>query len=349
MNDKITVGILGGGQLGMMLCQAYQNTNIETHVFCPDKDSPAKSYANRFTCANYLDKNAISSFNKSVDYITYEFENIPKETLEYIKNSKKLRPGIKSLESTQDRLIEKRFLEELNVPIAPYIEFKKEEDIQYILSKFGESILKTRRFGYDGKGQITIKDEIKFDSNLEKLINNAIIEKKIPFEFEFSQVVCRDIFGNVSHFPLVRNVHENHILKHSYAPLIFDSKLENDIKSITKKIVTSLDHIGVLTVEFFKTKNGILVNEIAPRVHNSGHWTIEGCSISQFKIHMDAIIGLKIEEPELLYNCHMVNLIGEEIYNWENKQSTDKIFIHLYGKKEVKTDRKMGHLTYITD
>tara|TARA_B100000029_G_scaffold146661_1_gene141998 strand:- start:139 stop:1188 length:1050 start_codon:yes stop_codon:yes gene_type:complete len=349
MNDKITVGILGGGQLGMMLCQASQNMNIETHVFCPDEDSPAKTYANKFTCADYLDKNEISNFNKSVDYITFEFENIPKETLEYIKNSKKLRPGIKSLESTQDRLIEKQFLEELNIPIAPYIEFKKEEDIQYILSKFGESILKTRRFGYDGKGQITIKDEIEFDSNLEKLTNNAIIEKKIPFEFEFSQIVCRDIFGNVSHFPLVRNVHENHILKHSYAPLIFDSKLENDIKSITKKIVTSLDHIGVLTVEFFKTKNGILVNEIAPRVHNSGHWTIEGCSISQFRIHMDAIIGLKIEEPELLYNCHMVNLIGEEIYNWENKQSTDKIFIHLYGKKEVKTGRKMGHLTYIAD
>jgi len=349
MNDKITVGILGGGQLGMMLCQASKNMNIETHVFCPDENSPAKPYSNRFTSADYLDENEISNFNESVDYITYEFENIPKETLEYIKNSKKLRPGIKSLESTQDRLTEKKLLEELDIPIAPYIEFKEEKDIEYILSKFGKSILKTRRFGYDGKGQITIKDKIKFDSNLKKLINNAIIEKKIPFEFEFSQIVCRDIFGNVSHFPFVRNVHENHILKHSYAPLNFDSKLEDEVKNITKKIVTSLDHIGVLTVEFFKTKNGILVNEIAPRVHNSGHWTIEGCSISQFRIHMNAIIGSKIEEPKLLHNCHMVNLIGKDIYDWEKKQSTDKIFIHLYGKKEVKTGRKMGHLTYIVD
>jgi len=345
MSKKTTVGILGGGQLGMMLCQESKEIDIETNIYCPDKDSPAKIYSNYFTCADYLDKKKITEFNDSVDYITYEFENIPTKTLDYINNKEKLRPGIKSLELTQDRLIEKEFLTKLNIPIAPYIEFKNHDDIEFTKSEFGEGILKTRRFGYDGKGQININKETShIDCN-----DDSIIEKKIPFHFEFSQVVCRDIYGNVSHFPFVRNVHENHILKHSYAPLKLDDNLEKKAKEITKTIAEELDHIGVLTVEFFKTNNDILVNEIAPRVHNSGHWTIEGCSVSQFKIHMQAIIGLEIKDPKLLHNCHMENLIGDDIYEWENIQSNNQTHIHLYNKKEVKKGRKMGHLTHIVD
>ena len=345
MNKKTTVGILGGGQLGMMLCQESKEIGIETNIYCPDKDSPAKLHSDYFTCADYLDKKKITEFNNSVDYITYEFENIPTKTLNFINNKEKLRPGIKSLELTQDRLIEKEFLTRLNIPIAPYIEYKNQNDIEIAKSEFGEGILKTRRFGYDGKGQINIsKNTYQIDSN-----EDSIIEKKIPFEFEFSQVVCRDVYGNVSHFPFVRNVHENHILKHSYAPLKLDNNLEKKAKKITKNIAEELNHIGVLTVEFFKTKNDILVNEIAPRVHNSGHWTIEGCSTSQFKIHLQAVVGMEIENPKLLHNCHMENLIGDDIHAWENIQSNNQTHIHLYNKKEVKKGRKMGHLTHILD
>jgi 5-(carboxyamino)imidazole ribonucleotide synthase len=345
MSKKTTVGILGGGQLGMMLCQASKEIGIETNIYCPDADSPAQLHSNYFTCANYLDKKKITEFNNSVDYITYEFENIPTKTLDYINNKEKLRPGIKSLELTQDRLIEKEFLKKLNIPIAPYIEFKNQDDIEFTKSEFNEGILKTRRFGYDGKGQININKNTSYIESNE----DSIIEKKIPFEFEFSQVVCRDIYGNVSHFPFTRNEHENHILKHSYAPLKLDNNLEKQAKEITKNIIEALNHIGVLTVEFFKTKTDILVNEIAPRVHNSGHWTIEGCSTSQFKIHMQAVIGMKIKDPKLLYNCHMENLIGDDIHAWENIQSNSQTHIHLYNKKEVKKGRKMGHLTHILD
>ena len=187
------------------------------------------------------------------------------------------------------------------------------------------------------------------DKNISTLLNQSIIEKKIPFEFEFSQVSCRDVFGNVFHFPLTRNIHENHILKHSYAPLDLPNDLKEHAREITRKIISNLDHVGVLTVEFFKTKENILVNEIAPRVHNSGHWTIEGCSSSQFKVHMQAVSGVKIIQPKLLNECHMINLIGNEINDWINKKSDSEMSIHLYHKNEIKNGRKMGHLTYIKD
>ncbi|MED5484183.1 MAG: 5-(carboxyamino)imidazole ribonucleotide synthase [Pseudomonadota bacterium] len=348
MNKNISVGILGGGQLGMMLCQASGNINIKTHIYCPDSDSPAQLYSDDFTCMDYLNENEIIKFSDSVDIITYEFENIPKETLELI-DSKKLRPGIKSLEQTQDRLIERKLLQKLDIPCAPYVELRNEEDFKYSIANFGESIIKTKRFGYDGKGQIGINENTKLNNDISVLFNEAIIEKKIPFEFEFSQVSCRDIYGNISNFPLTRNIHENHILKHSYAPLKLNDDLEIYAKEITKKILSDLEHIGVLTVEFFKTEENIIVNEIAPRVHNSGHWTIEGCSDSQFQMHMQAVSGIKIKQPELLYECHMENLIGNEINEWINKKSDNEVNIHLYNKKEVKNGRKMGHLTYIKD
>ncbi|MFL2815750.1 MAG: 5-(carboxyamino)imidazole ribonucleotide synthase [Alphaproteobacteria bacterium] len=348
MNKELSIGILGGGQLGMMLCQASKEIGINTHIYCSDEDSPAKHYSNKFTCEDYLNEKEIINFSNSVDIITYEFENIPKETLELI-NDNKLRPGIKSLEQTQDRLIERKLLEKLSIPYAPYKELKNEEDFNYSISNFGDAIIKTRRFGYDGKGQISVNQKTNFDENISSLFNQSIIEKRIPFEFEFSQVSCRDVFGNVFHFPLTRNIHENHILKHSYAPLDIPYDLEEHAKEITKKIISELDHVGVLTVEFFKTKENILVNEIAPRVHNSGHWTIEGCSSSQFKIHMQAVSGVKITQPKLLNECHMVNLIGEEINDWIYKKSDGDVNIHLYHKKEIKNGRKMGHLTYIKD
>ena len=348
MNKILSIGILGGGQLGMMLCQAAKEIGIYTHIYCPDEDSPAKHFSNKFTCQDYLNEKEIINFSNSVDIITYEFENIPKETLELISN-KKLRPGIKSLEQTQDSLVERKLLEKLDIPCAPYKELKNKNDFNNAITHFDNAIIKTRRFGYDGKGQIGVSQKTICDDNISALFNQSIVEKKIPFEFEFSQVSCRDIFGNVFHFPLTKNIHENHILKHSYAPLNLSNDFETNAKEITSKIITNLDHVGVLAVEFFKTKENILVNEIAPRVHNSGHWTIEGCSESQFKVHMQAVSGAKITQPKLLNECHMVNLIGEEINEWAKKKSDNEVKIHLYHKNEIKKGRKMGHLTYIKD
>ncbi len=348
MNKRLSVGILGGGQLGMMLCNASKKLNIETHIFCPDNNSPARLSSDFFTCKDYLDENEINNFDKKVDIITFEFENIPKRTLEII-NPKKIRPGIKSLEHSQDRLFERKLLEKLKIPCAPYSELRNKREFTHSKSKFIESIIKTRRFGYDGKGQISINKNTEFDENISILLNEAIIEKKIPFDIEFSLVSCRDTFGNIIHFPLTENIHENHILKHSYAPLELSQELEDQAKEINSKILCELDHIGILTVEFFKIKKSIIVNEIAPRVHNSGHWTIEGCSSSQFDLHMQAITGERIIQPKIISNCHMVNLIGDDIKEWINKKSSDKINIHLYKKNEIKKDRKMGHVTYLID
>ena len=176
MNKELSIGILGGGQLGMMLCQASKEIGINTHIYCPDEDSPAKHYSNKFTCKDYLNEKEIINFSNSVDIITYEFENIPKETLELI-NDNKLRPGIKSLEQTQDRLIERKLLEKLNIPYAPYNELNDEEDFNYSISNFGDAIIKTRRFGYDGKGQISVNQKTNFDKNISSLFNQSIIEK----------------------------------------------------------------------------------------------------------------------------------------------------------------------------
>ena len=342
---KPIIGILGGGQLGMMLCDAAKNIGVETHVFCLDNDCPSKGRSTYFSVGDYADKKEIIKFSNNVDYITYEFENIPIETLDCIKDQKKIRPGKKSLLLTQDRLTEKKFLDELNIPIAPYKDLRSIDDISSAQVEFTDSIIKTRTLGYDGKGQFSLKDSDDPNEVFNKILNNSIIEKKIPFEFEVSVIIARDIKGNTSFFPIGKNIHENHILKHTYNPMSLSENQTKKLIDYSEKIITKLNHIGVLAVEFFIAKDQILVNEIAPRVHNSGHWTIDACSISQFEQHMVCVSGNEIKEVVLKNSAHMINIIGAEIEDWCDKNNTEKVKIHLYNKKEAKKGRKMGHVT----
>jgi 5-(carboxyamino)imidazole ribonucleotide synthase len=339
------IGILGGGQLGMMLSDAANKIGITTHIYCPEKDCPASGVSNFFTAEDYNNKDEIKKFSNQVDYITYEFENIPIETFEFVDNKKKIRPGEKSLLLTQDRLTEKKFLESIGIPIAPFVSIETPEDIKKAHNQFKDCIIKTRTLGYDGKGQENIKNKEDYDEVFKRINGKSIIEKKIPFDFEVSVVMARDIYGNICHYPIGKNVHENHILKHTFAPIQLSDIQVTKLISYSKKIITELDHIGVLAVEFFIIKDDILVNEIAPRVHNSGHWTIDACDISQFEQHMICVSGKKIVPPTIKKNAHMINIIGDEVREWLNKESSESTKIHLYNKKEVKDGRKMGHIT----
>ena len=347
--SRSTLGIIGGGQLGSLLADAAKKLKIKTVILSDDANAPAKNFADQFIYGNYKDDNSINKFINLVDLVTYEFENIPYEILKKIDEHKIVLPKPRINKLIQNRYSEKDFLNQIDIRTTKYKLIKNKDEIK-LNENLIPGILKTCTMGYDGKGQIKLND-INSVKNLEIKFNQKyILEKIVDLKKEISIIITRFGKDNFEIYDPIENFHENQILRYSIIP----AEINNEIKSLAKNwtvlIAEKLDYIGTLCVEFFiDKKNNLYVNEIAPRVHNSGHWTIEGCSISQFRIHMDAIIGLKIEEPELLYNCHMVNLIGEEIYNWENKQSTDKIFIHLYGKKEVKTGRKMGHLTYIAD
>ena len=344
---KPIIGILGGGQLGMMLSNAAKKNGIKTHIYCPEKNCPASSVADFFTKESYSNKNAIERFSDQVDYITYEFENIPIKTIDFIKNKEKIRPGKKSLLLTQDRLTEKKFLEGLNIPIAPYKSIEGEDDIKNAHKQFNECIIKTRTLGYDGKGQESIGTQNNYKEIFEKITLKSIIEKKIPFKFEVSVIIARDIENNLCYYPIGKNVHKNHILKDTFSPIKLTKIQKNKLISYSKKIITELNHVGILAVEFFVTEDNILVNEIAPRVHNSGHWTIDACDVSQFEQHILCVAGEKVRVPILENNAHMVNLIGDEINDWTDKNNSENIKIHLYNKEEIKEGRKMGHVTYL--
>jgi 5-(carboxyamino)imidazole ribonucleotide synthase len=341
------IGILGGGQLGMMLSNAAKKIGIKTHIFCPEENCPASSVSDFFTKEDYNNKEAIEIFSEKVDYITYEFENIPIQTIDFIKNKKKIRPGKKSLLLTQDRLTEKKFLNDLSIPIAPYKSIETANDIKDAHREFNECIIKTRTLGYDGKGQEFISNQRNYERIFKSINLKSIIEKKIPFEFEVSVIIARDIENNLCHYPIGKNVHKNHILKDTFSPIQLTEIQINKLISYSEKIITELNHVGVLAVEFFVTEDNILVNEIAPRVHNSGHWTIDACDVSQFEQHILCVAGEKVKDPILKNNAHMINLIGDEINNWAGKSNSQNIKIHLYNKEEIKEGRKMGHVTYL--
>ena len=346
---KTIIGILGGGQLGMMLSDAAKKVGIQTHIYCPEDNCPASLSSEFFTKEDYNNKNAIERFSKQVDFITYEFENIPIETIDFIKNNEKIRPGKRSLLLTQDRLTEKEFLGSLNIPIAPYMTIETANDLRTAHIEFKDCIIKTRTLGYDGKGQESIKNQNNYSEIFEKIKLKSIIEKKIPFEFEVSVIIGRDIENNIYHYPIGKNVHQDHILKHTYSPIQLTDEQTDKLITYSEKIITELDHIGILAVEFFVTKDSILVNEIAPRVHNSGHWTIDACDVSQFEQHILCVAGKKIKKPILNNNAHMINLIGDDVREWVNESSSENTKIHLYNKSEIKKGRKMGHVTYLFD
>jgi 5-(carboxyamino)imidazole ribonucleotide synthase len=348
-----TIGILGGGQLGRMLAMAAARLGLRCQVFSPDPDSPAFDVVLNATCAEYADVEALELFANDVDVITYEFENVPAASAMILAARRPVLPDRKILETTQDRLAEKDFVKRLGIGTADYADVSSAGDLRAAIGKIGlPAVIKTRRFGYDGKGQAIIRDGDDTDKVWEDLgTKSAILEAFIPFEREVSVIAARSADGHVECYDVTENEHRDHILKISRAPADITEALAAQARSIAEKIANALDYVGVLAVEMFVVPgNGgptLLVNEIAPRVHNSGHWTLDGASISQFEQHIRAVAGWPLGTPLRHGPVTMTNLIGNDIEGYEQWLTVPGATVHLYGKGPARPGRKMGHVTQV--
>ena len=345
--SNTTIGIIGGGQLGSMLSSAAKNLNIKTVVISDDKDAPAQFFADEFIFCKYDDDLKIQEFCNKVDFVTFEFENIPYSTLSKINEIKKINPKPSINKILQNRLNEKDFLNNNNIRTTSYISVKNESELKSS-KDFIPGILKTCTLGYDGKGQYKINNEKELDNLKINFENNYILEKLVKLKKEISVIITR--FGPQEYeiYDPIENVHEDQILKYSKIPSEINENLFNQSKKWAIHIAEELGYIGTMCVEYFIDKNeNLYVNEIAPRVHNSGHLTINAYNISQFENHIRAICGLNKVETKKLYNAKMVNLIGEDILVYRNKKFKDNEFFFDYLKNTIKENRKMGHLTVI--
>ena len=348
-----TIGILGGGQLGRMLAMAAARLGLRCQVFSPDPDSPAFDVVLNATCAEYADVEALELFANDVDVITYEFENVPAATAMVLAARRPVLPAQRILETTQDRLIEKDFVKRLGIGTADYADVSSVETLQAAIARIGlPAVIKTRRFGYDGKGQAIIRDGDDPDQVWEDLgTRSAILEVFVPFEREISVVAARSADGHVECFDVTENEHRDHILKISRAPAAVSEALAAQARSIAERIANALNFVGVLAVEMFVVASArgptLLVNEIAPRVHNSGHWTLDGATISQFEQHIRAIAGWPLGKPVRHGPVTMTNLIGDDIHDYEQWLTVPGATVHLYGKGPPRPGRKMGHVTQV--
>ncbi len=345
-----TIGILGGGQLGRMLALAAARLGMKTHIYCPDEASPAFDVTPSRTVAAYDDETALAAFAASVDVITYEFENVPARTAEFLGSLKPLRPGANALSVSQDRLAEKAFLSINRIPVAPFAAIMDLDRLESELEELGTpAVLKTTRLGYDGKGQKIVHNMEDAALAWELLSPRPLVlEAYIAFEREISVIVARGLGGTIAAFEPAENVHRNHILKTSTVPADIKGKTAARAIAIAGEIVTALDYVGVLGVEFFVLEGGkLLVNEIAPRVHNSGHWTEAVAITDQFEQHIRAIAGWPLGDPTRWADVVMENLIGDEIDAIPGGLG-GATRPHAYGKAEARKGRKMGHINRIT-
>ena len=342
----ITLGILGGGQLGSMLCVAAKKLNIQTVIYCDDQDAPAQSFCDKFIYAKYDNKNEIYDFAKKVDVITYEFENIPFETLNELNKLKTVLPKPSINRLIQHRLAEKDFINKLNIRTTRYAHIQSKKDLTP-LDDFLPGILKTTTMGYDGKGQYPIKNTEQISSLDIDFSKEFILEKLVRLKKEISVLVTR--FGSHKYeiYEPIENIHKDQILRRSKIPADISDKLYDQSKDWATQIAEELKYIGTLCVEFFIDRNeNLYVNEIAPRVHNSGHLTINAYNVSQFENHVRAVCSLKKIPLKKISNAEMINLIGEQIIPYrENPKINNNQFFFDYLKKEIKEKRKMGHLT----
>jgi len=348
-----TIGILGGGQLGRMLAMAAARLGLRCQVFSPDPDSPAFDVVQNATCAEYADVEALELFANDVDVITYEFENVPAAAAMILGARRPVLPERKILETTQDRLAEKDFVTRLGIGTADYADVTSAAALRAAIAKIGlPAVLKTRRFGYDGKGQAIIRDGDDPDRVWQDLgTRSAILEAFIPFEREISVIAARSADGHVECFDVTENEHRDHILKISRAPADISEALAAQARGIAETIANALNYVGVFAVELFvvQAEGGptVLVNEIAPRVHNSGHWTLDGASISQFEQHIRAIAGWPLGRPVRHGPVTMTNLIGDDVNSYEQWLTVPGATVHLYGKGQPRPGRKMGHVTQV--
>lgn len=350
-----TLGMLGGGQLGRMFTIAARTMGYEVIVLDPDKSSPAGKLASEHLCADYQDQSALNSISSRCDAVTTEFENVPASTLEALAKTSPVRPGAQAVTITQDRIHEKTFLKENGFPTAPFAIIKSFEDLQQGIKTIGHpAILKVSRFGYDGKGQFGINSEPDIKPGWDALNAEAcVLEQRMPLDIEVSVVLARGLNGEVSTYPVAENIHEKGILEVSIVPARIDKELQNKVTEMAKQIARTLDYVGVMAVEFFISHGELLVNEIAPRPHNSGHYTLDACVTDQFEQQVRAISGLVLGETTLLTPVVMINMLGDIWHSgkapkWQKLLDHPNVKLHLYGKHEARPGRKMGHFNVLS-
>lgn len=346
-----TIGILGGGQLGRMIAIAAARLGYRCHIFAPDAESPAGDVSAALTRAGYDDVDALRAFAGAVDVVTLEFENVPVPAVKQLAALKPVRPGARALQVTQDRLAEKDFARGLALDTAPYRAVNDVAELKAALAALGTpAILKTRRLGYDGKGQVRIKGVDEADAAWREIGGTSnILEGFVAFDFELSIVAARGVDGSFRAFDAVRNRHEDGILRESRVPSAAPRSTIDAATAAAQHMAEALDYVGVFAVEFFVLKDGrIAVNEMAPRVHNSGHWTIDACRTDQFEQHVRAVCGLPLGPVERHSDAVMENLLGDGIDAWPALLAEPAAKLHLYGKSEARPGRKMGHVTRLS-
>ena len=341
------IGILGGGQLGRMLTVAASRLGLKAHIFEPGANTPAGQVAHQVTTASYEDEAALRRFAQSVDVITYEFENIPTSALDILEQIRPIHPGRRALAKSQDRLSEKEFLTGLGLKVAPYANVTTDAEAEAAAQSIGTpSILKTRRMGYDGKGQIRLKDASDMAEAWQAMQGApSVLEGFINFTHEVSVIAARASDGQVACYDPGENAHREGILHSTTVPATLSAAQRMDAVLLAGQILNALDYVGVMGVELFVTTDGLIVNEIAPRVHNSGHWTQNGCDICQFEQHIRAVAGWPLGDGSRHSDIRMENLIGAEMDRVPELRKTNAA-LHLYGKSEIKPGRKMGHVNF---
>ena len=350
-----TLGMLGGGQLGRMFTIAARTMGYEVVVLDPDKESPAGKLATTHICADYSDQTALDKIAKSCDAVTTEFENVPASTLEALAKTGPVRPGAKAVTIAQDRIHEKNFLKDNGFSTAPFAVIHSLEDLQKSISKIGTpAILKVSRFGYDGKGQFGINAVSDAEKAWETLQGEAcVLEQRMPLDIEVSVVLARGIEGEVVTYPVSENIHESGILDVTVVPARIDEELESKVIDMAKQIASALDYVGIMAVEFFISNGELLVNEIAPRPHNSGHYTLDACITDQFEQQVRAVCGLPLGDTTLLSPVVMINMLGDIWHDgkapkWQKLLDHPNVKLHLYGKREARPGRKMGHFNVLS-
>jgi 5-(carboxyamino)imidazole ribonucleotide synthase len=340
------IGIIGGGQLARMLAMAAARLGLKTLIYCDEADAPAFQVTPLQIAAPYDDRNLLSGLAQVCDAVTFEFENLPADAMAFLAAQVPVRPGPKALALTQDRLTEKNFVASLGLSTAPFQDVDSADGARTAFTKLnGNAILKTRRLGYDGKGQVKVASADEAARSFDALRGApSILEGFVDFAFEASVIAARGADGSFAAYDPPENVHENHILRRSTVPGRLTKPQGEAAKAIAQKIADALDYVGVLAVELFVGHDGsLMVNEIAPRVHNSGHWTIEACACSQFEQHIRAVAGWPLGDPARHADAVMENIIGAEADAWESLARSGSV--HLYGKKQARLGRKMGHVT----
>jgi 5-(carboxyamino)imidazole ribonucleotide synthase len=356
LNPGATIGIFGGGQLGRFLAIAAAKLGFKTAIYCPDEESPAFQVASRVWRCSYDDKAALTAFAQACDAITFEFENVPAAALALAEAFAPVRPGPRAAEITQDRIAEKRFLTGIGLPTAPYAVIENDGDLPAaaaFLAKAGAGILKRAREGYDGKGQARIASVAELNAAYASFAAPCVLEGIAGFSSEISVIAVRSAEGHLSCYDAPENNHGGGILRTSSVPAASAGTHQALAQEMTGRIAAALDYCGVLAVEFFAMPDGapapLLVNEVAPRVHNSGHWTLEACAISQFENHIRAIAGWPIGSVERHSDAVMTNLIGEDALGWRGLLEKDpSASLYLYGKNGIRQGRKLGHVTQIS-